>query len=135
MKTIAFDFDGVIHKYSRGWLDGSIYNDINIEVLLYMKELLKKYSVVIYSTRNPKQIIERLNKISIGLKYEECKDIFWNKLNVIGVSNKKPTAILYIDDRGYRYIPELSTELNIKMIDNVLRNLENIDNGRKKTFF
>ena len=135
MKTIAFDFDGVIHKYSRGWLDGSIYDDINIEVLLYMKELLKKYSVVIYSTRNPKQIIERLNKISIGLKYEECKDIFWNKLNVIGVSNKKPTAILYIDDRGYRYIPELSTELNIKMIDNVLKNLENIDNGRKKTFF
>ena len=69
------------------------------------------------------------------LKYEQCKDIFWNKLNVIGVSNKKPTAILYIDDRGYRYIPELSTELNIKMIDNVLKNLENIDNGRKKTFF
>lgn len=124
MKTIAFDFDGVIHKYSRGWCDGSIYDVINTELLYYMKDLMNKYSVVIYSTRDPEQIIERLNKIHIGLKYEKFDGTFWNKLNVIGVTNRKPAAILYIDDRGFRYLPELDTTLNINMINTMLNVME-----------
>jgi hydroxymethylpyrimidine pyrophosphatase-like HAD family hydrolase len=114
-KTIAFDFDGVIHKYSKGWQDGSIYDTIDFELLSFMKELLKKYNVVIYSTRDPEQITNYLNELGV-MKFETFNSTFWNKKNVVGVTNTKPAAVLYIDDRAFEYIPGFSTDLNIAMI-------------------
>lgn len=38
--TIAFDFDGVIHKYRKGWQDGSVYDSLNFNILCMIKELL-----------------------------------------------------------------------------------------------
>ena len=114
-KTVAFDFDGVIHKYSKGWQDGSIYDSINMKLLEFIKELLNTYNVVIYSTRDPEQITNHLNELHF-IKFETFNSIFWNKENVVGVTNTKPAAILYIDDRAFEYIPELDTDLNIAMI-------------------
>lgn len=114
-KTIAFDFDGVIHKYSKGWQDGSIYDTIDFELLNFMKELLKNYNIVIYSTRDPEQITNYLNELGI-MKFETFNSTFWDKKNVIGVTNTKPAAILYIDDRALEYMPGVSTDLNIAMI-------------------
>ena len=99
-KTVAFDFDGVIHKYSKGWQDGSIYDTIDFELLGFMKELLKKYNVVIYSTRDPEQITNYLNELGV-MKFETFNSTFWDKKNVVGVTNTKPAAVLYIDDRAF----------------------------------
>lgn len=109
-KTIVFDFDGVIHKGYKGWKDGSIYGEIDCDLLNYIEEkLIKDYYIVISSNRPAEQIVTFLNHfIPTGLKFEVFKkdmqgNMYWNKDNVIGVTNEKAVGIIYIDDRGYRY--------------------------------
>lgn len=108
-KTIVFDFDGVIHKGYKGWKDGSIYGDIDYELLNYIKDLMLKFYVVISSNRPAEQIVNFLNKDpNISLDFEVFKkdmqgNMYWNKDNVVGVTNEKAVGIIYIDDRGYRY--------------------------------
>lgn len=108
-KTIVFDFDGVIHKGYKGWKDGTIYGEIDYNLLHFIKELMKDYYIVISSNRSAKQIVDFLNKDSNNpLDFEVFKkdmqgNMYWNKDNVVGVTNEKAVGIIYIDDRGYRY--------------------------------
>lgn len=108
-KTIVFDFDGVIHKGYKGYKDGSIYGQIDYDLLWYIKDLLKEYYVVISSNRPAEQIVEFLNKDTNNpLTFEVFKkdmqnNMYWNKDNIVGVTNEKAIGIIYIDDRGYRY--------------------------------
>ena len=107
-KTIVFDFDGVIHIGYKGWKDGSIYGKIDKNLIDYIKELMNEYYIVISSNRPAKQIVEHMNKLNLGVKFEifnkDLKDnMYWNKDDVIGVTNEKAVGILYIDDRGFRY--------------------------------
>jgi len=108
-KTIVFDFDGVIHKGYKGWKDGSIYGEIDYELLWYIKDLMKKYYVVISSNRPAKQIVDFLNTdannpIDFEIFEKDMQgNMYWNKDNVVGVTNEKAVGIIYIDDRGYRY--------------------------------
>lgn len=119
MKTIAIDFDGVIHKYSGGWKDGSIYDKpIEGAFEAIRKFMDEGYSVFIFSTRSPWQIRFWL--------YEQlfCRDFpdgmlmtrygfttqiipfwkkFWNKPNVLGITKRKLPAVAYIDDRAVKF--------------------------------
>lgn len=119
-KTIVFDFDGVIHKGYSGWKDGSIYGDIDYELLWYIKELMKNYYVVISSNRPARQIVQFMNNdVNNPLDFEVFEkdmqgNMYWNKDNVVGVTNEKAVGIIYIDDRGYRYdgLQDLINNLN-----------------------
>ena len=125
-KTIVFDFDGVIHIGYDGWRDGSIYGKINYELLYFIKELLKNYYVVISSNRPAEQIVEYLNNDGYNLldfevfKKDLEKNMYWNKDNIVGVTNEKAVGILYIDDRGYRYNKNIATKKNIENIRKLL---------------
>ena len=106
-KTIVFDFDGVIHIGYNGWKDGSIYGRIDTNLLDYIKTLMKDYYIVISSNRPAQQIVEHLNMVS-DLKFEIFnkdfgKNMYWNKDDIVGVTNEKPVGILYVDDRAFRY--------------------------------
>ena len=107
-KTLVFDFDGVIHKGYNGWKDGSIYGKIDFSLLAYIKELMKDYYIVISSNRPAIQIVDYMTGLDCGIEFEVFEkdlknNMYWNKDNVIGVTNEKAVGILYIDDRGFEY--------------------------------
>jgi hypothetical protein len=88
--TILVDFDGVIHNYSHGWMDGEAYDgpfDGAREGLKALEDL--GYTVVIFSTRDRNQIREWLRKYDF---------------EPYTVTNEKMPAIAIIDDRAIRFI-------------------------------
>lgn len=127
-KTIVFDFDGVIHLGYKGWKDGTIYGTINWRLLDYIESLLKDYYVVISTNRPAQQIVDYFESIKeqvAPLKFEVFKkdineNMYWNKDDVIGVTNEKAVGILYVDDRGFRYDNTKDTYENIFLINKVL---------------
>lgn len=105
MKTVSIDFDGVIHAYSKGWADGSCYDVPMPGAIAGIRTLLNFYAVFILSTRDPNQIIEWLRKhapeVPCGLVADGEK--FWNQRGVVGVTNRKLPAMVYIDDRAFLF--------------------------------
>lgn len=61
MATLAVDFDGVIHAYSRGWQDGSIYDDPMPGAIEGLRALQRSYAVFIHTTRDPEQVLPWLS--------------------------------------------------------------------------
>jgi hydroxymethylpyrimidine pyrophosphatase-like HAD family hydrolase len=88
-KRVCVDFDGVIHKYSKGYQDGSIYDE-PMEGTKKALETLRKegFEVIIFTTRT----------------YEEIKDwLATHEIPYDQVTQTKIPALVYIDDRGLRF--------------------------------
>lgn len=125
MRTIAIDFDGVIHKYSKGWHDGTCYDEPMEGAENFLHKLMKseEYTVFIFSTRSPRQIkrwlIEKM-PYTFGPMAEDCGYMwrgyagwqvkvipfwvkFWNKKDVLGITKRKLPAVAYIDDRAVKF--------------------------------
>jgi hypothetical protein len=117
MRTVCVDFDGVIHAYSRGWLDGSIYDEPVPGAFHALGKLMETYAVVIHTTRDPLQVVPWLrgvHGISCRADDGEPRD-FWNTPGVALVSRRKYPAVAYIDDRAIRFTDwdQALAELNI----------------------
>ncbi len=100
--TLAIDFDGVIHKNSKGFHDGTMYDEPISGTKEALKTLSKTYTLVIYTC---KAIPERplINgKTGIELIWEWLKKYNMDKY-ISEITGVKPIALFYIDDKAIRF--------------------------------
>ena len=95
IKTICFDFDGVIHSYISGWQGAENIPDAPVKGIKEVIDKLRETGnrVVVQSSRaqteaGKQAIIKYLNK---------------NNIIVDDVTSQKPAAFVYIDDRGLSF--------------------------------
>jgi len=107
-KTIAVDFDGVIHGYSRGWQDGTIYDPPLPGAINALTTLMKTHAVFIHTTRDAGDVATWLADYGFdtvvdveGPKHPRRE--FWNETGALLVTDRKLPAVAYIDDRAVRF--------------------------------
>lgn len=102
--TLCIDFDGVVHKYSKGWQEGVIYDDVTDGFFEWADQAAKKFKLVIYSSRSKKP--EGINAMMFWM-YEQRKK--WraaggktesDAILEFEFADTKPAAWLIIDDRA-----------------------------------
>ena len=101
--NIGIDFDSVIHKCSKGYYDGTIYDDPVEGAFEALKTLSKKYTVIIYTCKA---------KPDRGLVNGKTgTELVWAWLEKTGmakfvskVTAEKPRAVAYIDDKAFRFV-------------------------------
>lgn len=92
-QTIAVDFDGTIHKYSLGWHDGTCYDEpIKGALDAILNFMNRGYNVVIFTARPVEPVREWMQKYWTAKMYP-----------IPDVTNIKPAAIAYIDDRAVKF--------------------------------
>jgi hypothetical protein len=104
MAAIAVDFDGVIHAYSRGWDDGSIYDEPLAGAFAALRQLMTRYAVFILTTREAESVAGWLRDRGDFAVTTRAPRQFWNKRGVLLVTNRKLPATVYIDDRALRFV-------------------------------
>lgn len=102
--TLAVDFDGVVHAYSQGWRDGTIYDPPLPGAIDGLRELMSREAVFIFTTREAQQVAEWLLAYDIPatVDVDPCRT-FWNGRDEILVTNRKLAATAYLDDRAVRF--------------------------------
>ncbi|MFI9026360.1 hypothetical protein [Streptomyces sp. NPDC053560] len=121
--TIAVDFDGVVHRYSRGWQNGSIYDPPVPGAVNGLRMLMERDAVFIHTSREPEQVMPWLEEQGFDVTIDDrcgvcertrpdpaCEDCagsgvlrFWRIRGQLLVTGRKLPAVVYLDDRAVRF--------------------------------
>jgi hypothetical protein len=105
-RTVAIDFDGVIHKYSKGWQEGIIYDGVVTGAIKAINQLVfDGYSVFIFSTRTPKVIKKWLKDNHSNYLLYMSKDDFMDQFY----------PMTKIDDEIIKAEENVNTKLQYKL--------------------
>lgn len=105
VRTVAVDFDGVIHEYSMEWHDGTIYDpplDRSLEALKRLQRA--RIAVYVHTTRDADKVAQWLSEHGVEAT-DMCEEDhrFWSRNDLVLVTDQKLPAVAYIDDRGIRF--------------------------------
>jgi len=109
MKSIGVDFNGVIHGYSKGWHDGTIYDDPMPGAFKALSTLLDSFTVFVFTARDLEPVAQWLTEqgqfeVYVDRPYPSGAWIrFWNERGKLLVTNRKLPAVAYVDDRAIRF--------------------------------
>ena len=101
-KTIALDFDGVIHNDTKGFHDGTIYGTPIEGTKDALVKISKSFKLVIYSCKsNAKRPL--INGMTGTELIWEWLEQWGMKQFISDVVVNKPNALVYIDDKGLKF--------------------------------
>ena len=99
MSTIAIDFDGVLHSYTSGWTGYQPCDAPNDGAQEFINDIISMgHKVIIFSSRASTKIGKK------GIEDWLDKHDF----PILEITDKKPEAVLYVDDRGFRFEGDFS---------------------------
>lgn len=112
--TVALDFDGVIHRYSRGWQGGKIYDPPMPGAIEAIKETQEVEAVVVFTARTDLDAVRdwlsarevecvTQDEWDAERPAEEHWSAFWNEKERVLITNRKPAARVYLDDRAVKF--------------------------------
>jgi phosphoheptose isomerase len=100
--NIGVDFDGVIHRCSKGYYDGTIYDDPVEGAYEALERISQKYTIIVYTAKAKPDRGLVNGKPGTTLVWEWLKKHDMAKF-VNKVTAEKPRAVCYIDDKGIEF--------------------------------
>ena len=113
---LCLDLDGVIHAYSKGWQDGSIYDGVTPGFFDWLHTAVEQFQVVIYSSRSKTPEGIAAMKEWLGNQYakwlewqisihqiHDVRSVDMDLLRHLDFAHEKPPAFLTIDDRALTF--------------------------------
>ncbi|MHA2062757.1 MAG: hypothetical protein ACXABY_00010 [Candidatus Thorarchaeota archaeon] len=102
-RTIAVDFDGVIHDDDKGFHDGTVYGNPIKGAKEALKALSSKFKVIVLSAkaRSDRPLINDKTGKELIQEWLDKHDM---SEYVTDVTAEKPAALLYIDDKALRFM-------------------------------
>lgn len=100
--NVGVDFDGVIHKCSKGYYDGTIYDEPVEGTKSALKKLSEKYSVIVFTckAKPDRGLVNGKTGVELVWEWLEKHDL---SQYVSKVTSEKPRAVAYIDDKSIEF--------------------------------
>lgn len=107
--TIGIDFDGVLHRYSRGWQGGRIYDPPVEGAAKAVKTVLELEPAFVFTARRDLGSVVQWIKTHLDVEAIADSPItareFWEEDGRLLVTNRKYPARAYLDDRAVLFKP------------------------------
>ena len=113
---IGIDFDGVIHQSSKGFHDGTVYDDPVPGAFEAIRKISQKYTIIIFSAKAKKDRILINGKTGIELIWEWLEKHNMSQF-VKEVTSDKPRAVAYIDDKAIKFLDWEQTLCELEKIN------------------